>query len=286
METIKQLRESADLILKARPSYRNILGYYEKVFEAQEKSKSGIDLPPVKIQPELLDIKQKNSMPLIEPDQFKIDVPSATKLLISICDLAIDYAPNLSISACQIKKALKSEDFNRELLFSAILGNTDSIIDELTEYLDIPRDHLVTFGIQSMLPSIQMGAQQLEAYLENPSDHKEGYCPICGSPPDLAILDDTNNGRRHLECSLCSYQWETHRMGCAFCKDTDPEKQHYFFNDDEKEYRVSLCDNCHQYLKVVDLRKMNRFFYPSLERISTLHLDMQATQKGYGKKNI
>jgi FdhE protein len=284
MTTIEQLKQSADLILKARPSYQNILGYYEKVFEAQEKSKSNIELSPIVIGSDLLDLKKENRMPLIDADQFQIDISSATALLIALCDLAIDNAPGLAISARNIKKALKSEDFNCDLMFSAILGNKEAILDELTDYLNISQEHLISFGIQSMLPSIQLGAQQLEAYLENQSEHNEGYCPICGNLPDLAILDE--KGKRHLKCGFCTHQWVTQRMGCAFCKDTDPEKQHYFFSNEEKEYRVSLCDNCHQYLKVVDLRQMKRFFYPSLELISTLHLDMQATEKGYGKKNI
>ncbi len=284
MKTIEQLKQSADLILKARPSYQNILGYYEKVFEAQEKSKSNIELSPIAIGSDSLDLKKENRMPLIDADQFIIDISSATVLLIALCDLAIDNAPDLAISARNIKKALKSEDFNCELMFSAILGNKGSILDELTDYLNISQKHLILFGIQSMLPSIQLGAQQLEAYFENQSEHNEGYCPICGNLPDLAILDE--KGKRHLKCGFCTHQWVTQRMGCVFCKDTDPEKQHYFFSNEEKEYRVSLCDNCHQYLKVVDLRQMKRFFYPNLELISTLHLDMQATEKGYGKKNI
>jgi FdhE protein len=286
MKTIEQLKQSTDLIMKSRPAYQNILKFYEKVFEAQEKSKSDLDLAPIIIQADLLDLKKENEMPLISPDQFQIDVPSATKLLISICDLAIEYAPNLSLSAHNIKKALKNEDFNIDLMFSAILENKENVLKELTEYLNIPTDHLMLFGIQGLLPSIQIGAQQLESYLSNPIDdkvdYKEGYCPICGTTPDLGILDE--KGKRHLKCGLCSHQWATQRMGCVFCKDTDPEQQHYFFSDDEKEYRVSLCDNCHQYLKVIDLRQMNRFFYPSLELISTLHLDMKATEKGYVKK--
>lgn len=279
MEIIAQLKQSAALIMKSRPAYQDILEFYEKIFEAQEESKADLDLAPIIIQSDLLDLKKENEMSLIQPDQFQIDVPAASRLLISICDLALAYAPDISKSAQVIKKALENEDFNIDLMFSAILENKENILKELTEYLNIHRDHLIFFGIQSMLPSIQVGAQQLESCLSIPLDHKEGYCPVCGTTADLGVLDE--KGKRHLKCSFCSHQWMIQRMGCVFCKDTDPEKQHYFFSDDEKEYRVILCDNCRQYLKVVDLRQMNRFFYPSLELISTLHLDIQATEKGY-----
>jgi FdhE protein len=32
---------------------------------------------------------------------------------------------------------------------------------------------------------------------------------------------------------------------------------------------------------LIDLRQIDRAFYPKLEQITTLHLDMQAREKGY-----
>ncbi|MCP4023885.1 MAG: formate dehydrogenase accessory protein FdhE, partial [Desulfobacteraceae bacterium] len=38
------------------------------------------------------------------------------------------------------------------------------------------------------------------------------------------------------------------------------------------------------YIKIVDLRQLERAFYPKLELITTLHLDMKAREKGYTGK--
>jgi len=70
-------------------------------------------------------------------------------------------------------------------------------------------------------------------------------------------------------------------MGCVFCDSMEKDDQHYFFSSEEKEYRVYMCDNCHNYLKLVDLRELDRSFFPKLEQISTLHLDYKAQEKGY-----
>jgi len=70
-------------------------------------------------------------------------------------------------------------------------------------------------------------------------------------------------------------------MGCVFCENSDAELQNYFYSEEEKEYRVNLCDHCHSYIKMVDLRQMDRAFHPNLELVSTLHLDMKAREKGY-----
>ncbi|MCP4718541.1 MAG: formate dehydrogenase accessory protein FdhE, partial [Desulfobacteraceae bacterium] len=69
--------------------------------------------------------------------------------------------------------------------------------------------------------------------------------------------------------------------GCVFCDSTDKEDQHYFFSNEEKEYRVYMCDNCHNYIKLVDLRQLDRAFFPKLEQITTLHLDYKAQEQGY-----
>ena len=55
----------------------------------------------------------------------------------------------------------------------------------------------------------------------------------------------------------------------------------YFFSEEENEYRVYTCDNCKKYIKTIDTVKIDRFIYPPLEQVVTLHLDMQANQKGF-----
>jgi len=281
MITIEQLQQASDLIKKIRPSYQPILDFYARVFLAQEKSKQDILLPPVVIEPDLLKIKQKNAMPLIDQSEFLIDLKPAERLFDTICDLAYDFAPKLSSNAQFLKKARQNSAFNLEELFTAILNNQGSTLHDLTKLLNVPESELVFFGYASIAPSIRICSEQLEAYLTGMPDLGKGYCPICGNYPDMAFLD--KEGKRHLKCCFCGHEWLVKRMGCVFCENNDKDYQHYFFSDEEKEYRVNLCDNCHNYIKVVDLRQIDRAFYPKLEQITTLHLDMKAKEQGYTK---
>ncbi len=130
-----------------------------------------------------------------------------------------------------------------------------------------------------MSPSIQAGAAQLGAYLKEMPEMGKGYCPVCGSQPDLSFLDES--GKRQTCCSLCNHIWETRRMGCMFCDSTDREDQHYFYSKEEPEFKVYCCDHCKHYLKTVDTRQLGRRFFPKLEQVTTLHLDIQAREKGY-----
>lgn len=279
MNTIEQLKRSTDLIVKNRPSYSEILGFYGRVFEAQEESRQEISLDPVIIDPELLELKKENRMPLVDLSQFKVDTASASALLNRICELAQDSAPQLAGEGKAVNQAVQKGNLVPEKLFHAILENREADIEDMAAGIKLKADKLRLFGYLAMLPSISACSQQLETYLQKEAQHNEGFCPICGSRPDLAILDE--KGRRLLKCSFCSHQWASKRMGCVSCRNTDPDKQHYFYSDEEKEYRVNLCDSCGNYIKVVDLREMNRFFHPGLEQISTLHLDMKAREKGY-----
>ena len=280
--TQEDIRKTAGIIQKTRPAYGALIDFYGQVFVAQVESRTHITLEPIIIDPALLVLKQENGMPLIDPSQFLIDKTQADLLLKKICELAVAHAPKLSNSAEKLLMALTNGPhtngtFDPSPVYLALLNGWQ--IDDHAKMLDITSEELTLFFFSAMAPSIQSCAVQLAAYLTGAVDQKNGYCPICGSHPDVAYLDP--DGKKFLMCSLCAHEWLTHRMGCVFCDSTDRQDQHYFFNNEEKEYRVYVCDNCQSYLKLVDLRQLDRSFVPKLEQITTLHLDFKAQEKGY-----
>jgi len=275
--TIDQISQTAALIQKARPAYGALIDFYGQVFAAQAQSRANINLPPIIIDPGLLALKKINEMPLIDPSQFLIDQDASALLLKKICDLAVAHAPKLASAGEKLRAVLAADEIILEDIFFALLNNQDLI--KFAEKLDIPEDALTFFAFSAMTPSIQACGTQLASYLKGGPDLKKGYCPVCGSQPDVTFLD--KEGNKFLMCSLCAHEWQTRRMGCVFCDSTDKEDQHYFFSNEEKEYRVYMCDNCHNYIKLVDLRQLDRAFFPKLEQITTLHLDYKAQEKGY-----
>ncbi len=275
--TKDEIGKTAGIIQKARPAYGALIDFYSEVFMAQAQSRANITLDPILIDPALLALKFENGMPLIDPSQFLIDPEQAPLLLKKICDLAVALAPKLAGTGEKLGTALTNNDLDPKPVFFALLNNQE--VKKTAEMLDIPLDELTFFAFSAMAPAIQSCGAQLSAYLKDAPELKKGYCPICGSHPDVAFLDQ--DGKKFLMCSLCAHEWLTQRMGCVFCDSTDKDDQHYFFSNEEKEYRVYLCDNCHNYLKLVDLRQLDRSFFPKLEQITTLHLDYKAQEKGY-----
>ena len=108
-----------------------------------------------------------------------------------------------------------------------------------------------------------------------------GYCPICGGNPDIAYLEK-DVGKRWLMCSRCDAQWRFQRLECPFCGNQDTKLMPYF-SDEKGAYRLYVCDNCHTYIKAVDLRKAADIYLP-LERLLTLDMDRQGQEKGYHTK--
>ena len=279
MNTIDRIQQASEKIVKARPSYKEILDFYSRVYTAQEKSRSSVKIDPIVIPDALLELKRENAMPMADPKDFVIDIENSESLLLKICSLAIDLAPGFSDSAVRIKQAIADRTLPMEELFPALLEKETEKIDSLADRLDISQEPLVLFGYLSMVPSLEANAEQLESYLEPDHIHQKGYCPICGGLPELALFNE--DGKRVLKCSFCNHRWQTARMGCVFCSNTDKELQQYFYSKEEEEYRVDLCDHCQTYIKVVDMRKLNRSFHPGLEMMATLHLDMKARKIGY-----
>jgi len=106
-----------------------------------------------------------------------------------------------------------------------------------------------------------------------------GYCPLCGSGPDMACLDEA--GKRLLHCDLCGTEWFYRRIGCPFCGNEDQERLGYLTADGEEGVRVDLCEACRRYLKTVDRRILEAPAPLDLEHLATLHLDLAAAGRGY-----
>jgi len=277
--TEKQLNTAASAIKEIRPAYGSLIDFYREVFLAQEKSRKSVDKNLVAISNALQSPMKDHDVSLVKLSDFPFDYAEADRLLGHLLDLAQRLAPNLAHSADALKKALQKGRLESHALVDALLKGNNGMIHEIGESQGIPVQDLVFFAYGAIAPSIYTCASRLAQYLKDRPPWTKGSCPVCGSRPDMAFFD--RNGARHLVCGFCMHEWAFQRMGCVFCGNRDADKQHYFYHEEEKEYRMDLCDHCRRYLKLVDVRKLPREFYPRLEQVGSLHLDMKARENGY-----
>ena len=277
--TAKQIKQAAAALKKLKPAYGELLDFYEKIFVAQEDSKSDIKLDAPKVSKEMLTVKRKEKFPLIEISEFRIDSKPAIALLQRICRIVEAANKEMADSARVIRKAVATDTLEPQALFSSLLKTDDAYFNTLQKDLGIEKKTLAFVAYISIKPSVVHCAEQLASYLDSDHQWDKGICPLCGSAPGFSMFEE--EGQRILFCGFCWHQWAAPRIYCPFCENKDSNTLHYYFSEAEKNYRIDSCDSCKTYLKAIDQRITDRIIYPPLEFVATLHLDIKAQEMGF-----
>lgn len=275
-EKLKKLKNRIEQLKKKRPGYGEILDFYRKVRQAQEEAKASVKIDLIRLKKEWKKLLAQEGFPLIQKEDFPIDLKTSLKLFQSLCQIGIEANPHMAEQVRKIEKAVENHKLDLQNLFEkrADEKKVETVANEFG--LD---EKVFSFLIQSSTyPSIEAAVKQLRGELDSETWTK-GYCPTCGSLPLMSVLKE-DVGKRYLLCSYCGDVWRTDRLFCPFCNNKDHETLHYLFSEGEEVYRIDLCDKCHQYIKTVDYRNLAESD-PVVEDLSTLHLDLLASEKGY-----
>ncbi len=142
-------------------------------------------------------------------------------------------------------------------------------------------DELLSSSIATTLKHILLTYARLLLPEVDQELWRRRYCPICGGKPDLAYLDK-ERGARWLLCSRCDSEWLFQRLQCPYCGTQKQDALAYFTDDEESYlYRLYVCEQCHTYIKAIDLRRAESEVLLPLERMMTLDMDRQAQELGY-----
>lgn len=112
-----------------------------------------------------------------------------------------------------------------------------------------------------------------------------GHCPVCGSLPLIGRLEG-KEGRRLHTCSLCSFEYRVPRLGCPFCLAPETEGSEYHISEEEPGYLLTACKACNTYFKLGDAREFDRPWFPLLDDLASLTLDLYAIQMGYKRPTL
>lgn len=273
---IENLKKRIQKIKKERPPYKEILNFYMKLRTEQEKIKPQLNLQPVQLRREWKEFLSKEGFPLFEKKEIPIDTESAILLFKNLCKIAKNKNPFMSTEVEKIDNAIKEDRLILQQLFLDFLK--EEKIDRVLNEIGIDKK-IITFLLkESIRPSIQESIKKLINEVDRETWSKN-ICPICGSLPFISILKE-EVGKRYLICPYCECRWRYDRIACPFCENRQQESLQYFYAEQQEEYRINTCEKCKQYIKTLDQRE-KEFIDPVLEDISTLHLDILATRKGY-----
>ncbi|MFH1490885.1 MAG: formate dehydrogenase accessory protein FdhE [Pseudomonadota bacterium] len=273
---LEELKKRIQQLKKEKPGYKERFDFYLKIKNEQETVKESLKIETIQVKENREDLFRKKETPLLQRDEFLLDLDTVVLLFQSLCRIGKESNPRLARQAAKIEQLLN----NKKLDLKKMLGKgfSEDAIDKTSEQFELDENTFSFFVHTSIWPSVQACLDQLREKID-PETWGKGFCPVCGSAPYLSLLKG-DHGKRYLVCSYCEYQWKSDRMICPFCDNRDQESLHYFYGEGEETFRVNLCDQCRQYIKNIDMRDIDGL-YPALEDLTTIHLDLIAVQKGY-----
>jgi len=119
------IREAVKQKKKRKPEYALMFDLYEKIYIAQEESKSSIQLNDFTITDEVLSAKIKGEFPLLNISQFLIDQNASEKLFKNLCTILLEAGSELSESVKTISDLIAMGKLNLNNLFSEFLKENE-----------------------------------------------------------------------------------------------------------------------------------------------------------------
>lgn len=277
-ESLQKIKQQITLLKEKKPAYEEILNFYEKVVEEQERMRHTIHVTSTEIKDDLKALQMKEGFPLLNKEDFPLDLASSIDLFQSICQIGKEATSMIREDVQKIEDAIKDGTlYLDELLRKHSNPDYQNKIIEEMRVNKMILNFLIHMSIQ---PSIHSNVEKLKGHVDL-RNWLKGYCPICGSYPQMSLLK--GEGQRFYLCSFCGFKWPGERLKCPFCENKEHESLHYYFVEEQKTYRIDTCDKCKQYIKTIDTRELDHEPDLTLEDITTVHLDILASKNGFKK---
>jgi len=273
---IQDLVQHIDRLIRQRPAAKTALAPFREL--ALLMIQVDPQVKPVELKKEVMDIKQQEGFPLFSRDDLPLDFDAAAALLRKFLGHlgATDRDDREGLKKA-LKKARDTDGWPRNL-FKIILRQDEDALTLIAGEVDLDPKIIQFLGQVALTPSIYALHDALSANIDT-DGWDYGYCPLCGSQPNMAYFAKT--GRRYLHCELCGEEWAFSRIRCPFCDNRDQETLGYFEAEEEEGFRVYFCRECMRYLKTIDKKAFEEVAPLELENLATIHLDLLANENKF-----
>ena len=272
----QDLLKHIDRIIQQRPVATEVLTAFRELVIIMGEVRP--ETKPVTLEDRLKEIKREEGFPVFSRGDLPIDFDSASELLKR-------FLGHLGAAEREdgegLKKAMEKTEGEPEWtkrLLKALLRDDMKALSRIAKGVDLEPEVLRFLGGVALNPSLSALRGSITDTLDK-AGWEHGYCPLCGSRPDIACFERT--GKRYLHCELCGEEWPFPRVRCPFCDNHDHETLGYFQAEEEEGFRVDFCRKCQRYVKTVDRRVFEEPAPLELENLATLHLDVLAAEHGF-----
>lgn len=270
------LSDHIERIIRNRPFCKDILKSYGELLSIMESEEPS--LGDIGTEKRLKSIKLKGGFPLFPRDELPVDLKSGKRVLLRFLERLLKSKGEKNQ---RLEKAVLEFQKDSSLLqevFKAVLETDREGLAGISNRVNLEPERLYFLAKTALMPSLN-ALRAAFAHELDKTVWDQGYCPFCGSEPDMACLDRT--GKRHLHCELCGEDWPYPRLNCPFCQNDDHNTLGYFHSDQEEGFRVDFCRKCGRYIKTIDRRSFESETPMELEYLATLHLDVIANKEGF-----
>ena len=178
------MKKRIEQLKKKRPGYGEILDFYQKVKEAQDKAKASLRIDPIKLEREWKELLTQEGFSLIRKEDFPLDIKSSVKILETLCQIGKNANPHMAEQVGKIGEAFDNKKIDLNKLLKK--GVKEQGIDQIADELELDKK-VFSFLIQSSIkPSIEAGMEQLRSELD-PETWLKGHV---AKPPIAEHVDD------------------------------------------------------------------------------------------------
>jgi len=252
-----------------------LVEFYQRLLRIQSVAEQRVGIPRLDLNSEAISERLDQGLPLIGFDELDLDW---SLLQATFVEVTSAFAKHPKLFG-PVPKNLVEIGGHHQYLKEAVRAWYKMTRLPTAVVPDGANEYLLEDIIQATLKPFLVGYSKVLLSSVNQERWRRGYCPICGASPDFAFLDK-KHGSRWLLCSRCATEWLFQRLECPYCGTQDQNALSYF-TDDKGLYRLYVCENCHMYIKAVDLRRTESEVLLPFECVMTLDIDRQAQEKGY-----
>ncbi len=276
MRVNEDYQKHMDRLIQQRPASRQALEAYREL--ARLMIQAAPTLEAKRCEEAHLEIRRKEGFPLFARDALPMDFAAASHLLSEFFKYLHQTTRD---DRAGLQRAMKQSERDtqwNDRLLRAILQQDETLLSTMAAQVGLDPGVLLFLGKAALRPSL-LALRHLMKESIHEEHWDKGYCPLCGSQPDMACF--SKKGKRRLHCELCGQEWAFARIGCPFCNEQERERLGYFESEQEEGLRVYFCRSCRRYLKTVDSRVFEEVAPLELESLATLHLDVIARENGF-----
>ncbi|MCX5857873.1 MAG: formate dehydrogenase accessory protein FdhE [Deltaproteobacteria bacterium] len=267
-----------DREIEKNPHSRGLIDAFRPVII--ERNRLLDEIAPVKIDFSTFDkIRFQGGVPLIrQQNLFPPDDP-LKEMADRMVPAMKEGFPGLRDDLDRLQEAWKKGRLVLDDYFRAFPDHGDAVIDRWAADLHAKPQGFALMMHQLSRIVLEKRAQDAADRIKG-IDWTKGFCPICGSFPSIALIEE-KIPRRWLHCSRCGYDWLFSRVICPYCENEAQQGMDFFYVENRAQEAAFSCEKCKRYL--ITLNRVSDLHAHDLDvsAISLAHLDVIMQGKGF-----